>query len=1327
MPNPMKRNPMPLSTSCPAAGDTGPLGAGLTALKPRSFGAAIILFAAAASPLSAQVTVNGTGTSQGATTGTTYTYTYTLATPSTSKVLVAGLYNDNGSAITGMTFGGVAATRFSTATRVAVGGYILPSPAPTTITITANFGAAGAPNAGFYIYELGGVDTSGGAAAIDVGTGATITTSGPDKFVVNFKGHNAGGSTGVPAAGSIIPLANSGAFNAGAGGGGTLLYGRGLASGAAGVKTLGWTQADVGEVSLAFVQAGDLDLDDDNLVDTWELSWPGITSLTQLNGLITTPSGSGNGSGDWDGDGFTDLAEFNGGVNSSNPTVAASKPGDVDGDAYPDSVEIANFGTLNQTPGGDYDGDGATNVVETNAGTSPTNAGQWPDTDGDLMADAWELAHGLVVGTNDAAGHADGDGYTNLQEFQAGTDPQDTAWSPANAKLAHRWSFTGNLNDSVGGSTAQILNNDTVNVGKSSIQNAGSIGLTGGAKATSDYVNLGSNLISGLQAGGVKPVTIELWATQEAVQNWSRIFDFGKNDGVNPVANQSLRMAWTQGTNLAADQVSWEPIANGAPGNSPYVLWTPYHIVMTIVPAAFTNGALTSGARVTWYSSPASSSQAAGHPLYGAKGTFNTGAGVDMRSLIDSACTLGRSMYADNTASATYDEVRIWKGALTETERELFQLLGPDNIDRTDSEPDGFPDAWETARFGNLTTATTGVDSDGDGENDEVEFAAESNPNDILSKGSDSDKDNLTDTWELLYFKNLLQIGTDDPDFDYADNESEESYATNPTSAASSPDTDGDGMSDGWELTWFPDLTTADSTLRSGGTNTNQDGDFDTDLQEFQGNFDPTNRFSGRDTDADSLPDYWEHVYFQPLLGASYLAFNGTNDYDLDAATHANEFADGTDPTNASDFRDLNADGYYDGILLAAADGLGATSFNAGTNWPGTVAPVAGKNYLVRSGYTLRTPNVANQTTVFAGSRLALAESQFLLKGGNSVVQANYVFDGVTVRNGEDAGQPITLAGSIQTSDPSVLFADNGNIVLTAPVSGSGGLTLNGNATVVHQIQFNSASNPWTGNLTMNPTATLVVNGVLSPGTGSVYNLKPHASGVSNSIGGTGTLNLAGTLNLDLSGVTLSNGASWNLVTTTTIHYASGVTVVDSAALVGGFTPDAGAAGSRKWHSGNGDYEFDEATGVLSFLGTVPGYVAWSGSHGLTTGVNDGVEQNPEGDSYSNVLEYQLGGNPLAFDGDLVTASQDANYLIFTFERFDASELDSTLSFRWGTDLAGWNTVPIGLVSSETNGVIVTVTEDGGTTADYDLIKVQLPKNKEVGGKLFGQLRGTQP
>ena len=46
------------------------------------------------------------------------------------------------------------------------------------------------------------------------------------------------------------------------------------------------------------------------------------------------------------------------------------------------------------------------------------------DSDNDGMPDAWEATYGLSVGSDDSNGDLDGDGLTNLQEYQLGTDPK---------------------------------------------------------------------------------------------------------------------------------------------------------------------------------------------------------------------------------------------------------------------------------------------------------------------------------------------------------------------------------------------------------------------------------------------------------------------------------------------------------------------------------------------------------------------------------------------------------------------------------------------------------------------------------------------------------------------------------------------------------------------------------------------------------------------------------------------------------------------------------------------------------------------------------------
>ena len=47
------------------------------------------------------------------------------------------------------------------------------------------------------------------------------------------------------------------------------------------------------------------------------------------------------------------------------------------------------------------------------------------DSDGDGMHDSWETLNGIDPNTDDAGGNLDGDGLTNLQEYQQGYDPSD--------------------------------------------------------------------------------------------------------------------------------------------------------------------------------------------------------------------------------------------------------------------------------------------------------------------------------------------------------------------------------------------------------------------------------------------------------------------------------------------------------------------------------------------------------------------------------------------------------------------------------------------------------------------------------------------------------------------------------------------------------------------------------------------------------------------------------------------------------------------------------------------------------------------------------------
>jgi len=82
---------------------------------------------------------------------------------------------------------------------------------------------------------------------------------------------------------------------------------------------------------------------------------------------------------------------------------------------------------------GDPDGDGLSNLAKYENDTDPT----LPDTDDDGMPDGWEVDNGLEpddsTGVNGADWDRDLDGWTNLQEYRRGTDPNDTGSQPSKA------------------------------------------------------------------------------------------------------------------------------------------------------------------------------------------------------------------------------------------------------------------------------------------------------------------------------------------------------------------------------------------------------------------------------------------------------------------------------------------------------------------------------------------------------------------------------------------------------------------------------------------------------------------------------------------------------------------------------------------------------------------------------------------------------------------------------------------------------------------------------------------------------------------------------
>lgn len=90
--------------------------------------------------------------------------------------------------------------------------------------------------------------------------------------------------------------------------------------------------------------------------------------------------------------------------------------------------------------------------------------------------------------------------------------------------------------------------------------------------------------------------------------------------------------------------------------------------------------------------------------------------------------------------------------------------------------------------------------------------------------------DSMPDAWEIEYFGDTSQESEGDYDSDGLKNLGEYQHGTDPTN----PDTDYDGIPDGWEVNYgFNPLDASDS-------NADSDGDGLTNLEEYLGGSDPT-------------------------------------------------------------------------------------------------------------------------------------------------------------------------------------------------------------------------------------------------------------------------------------------------------------------------------------------------------------------------------------------------------------------------------------------------------------------------------------------------------
>jgi len=180
--------------------------------------------------------------------------------------------------------------------------------------------------------------------------------------------------------------------------------------------------SDGDEVNTWYTDPLDPDTDDDGLLDGWEVAYgfspwsaqvPGTdTDNDGLTNLEEQANGTDPRNFDTDGDGLLDGFEV---LYGFNPTTAGEETLDPDGDGL-DNLGEQTYGTNPGTV--DFDGDMLTDGEEVlTYGSAPT---VW-DTDGDGLSDGEEV---LTYGTDTVDTDTDGGGRTDGQEvLYDGTDP----------------------------------------------------------------------------------------------------------------------------------------------------------------------------------------------------------------------------------------------------------------------------------------------------------------------------------------------------------------------------------------------------------------------------------------------------------------------------------------------------------------------------------------------------------------------------------------------------------------------------------------------------------------------------------------------------------------------------------------------------------------------------------------------------------------------------------------------------------------------------------------------------------------------------------------